>query len=682
MKRVGIDVGGTFTDVVVVDEETGLTTCHKAPTDRYQPADGIMAAYSSVNVAGSDISHVRVGTTLGLNALLTRSGPLTGLLTTAGFRDVLEIRRTHRERLYDLDEKIAPPLVDRPFRLEIAERIGAEGEVVVPLDEDSVRRAWATLRDAGVTSVAVSFLFSFKNPAHERLARGVIEREGGAEYIFLSSDVLPVVREYERTSTVTTAAYIAPVIGDFINDLESKLTSAGVQAGRLSVLTNSGGSMSSEGVARMPIPTLMSGPAGGVTAARWLAREEGISQVLTLDMGGTSCDLSGIQDDVPDERLDMRIAGLDVAYPTFDIHTIGAGGGSIAWIDSGGALRVGPRSAGSTPGPACYGRGGTLPTVTDANLVLGRYGSATQLGGYMSLDLESARRVIDVEVAEPLGLTIEEAAAGIIRLVNSNMMNAARAISVERGRDPREYALVPFGGGGPVHAVDIASELRMSMVIIPQFPGCTSAFGATIARARKDALRSVNLMMDDAECSNVNETIRSLHGAVRDSLSREGYEAESVTCEVIGAMRYRGQAHELSISHEGLVCTEGSLKALRRRFIDSHALKYGHSFEDVPVELVTLRVTGFGPDDFPSIRWNWGAGHEDTSFETRPVWIDAKHGWVETPVIDRQSLRVNEPREGPLIINQDDATTLVPVGWSVTSRGSGSMVITHNGIGG
>ena len=337
MKRVGIDVGGTFTDVVVLDEDTGVTRCVKAATDYDQPADGIMRAFDAAGVDGREVSHVKLGTTLGLNALLTRTGARTGLLTTAGFRDVLEIRRTHRDRLFDLDETVSPPLVPRRWRKEVVERIDCNGDVVVPLDPESVRAAWRELRGAGVTAVAIAFLFSFRNPAHEQEAARIVREEGGAEAIFCSSDVLPVLREYERTSTTVTAAYVAPVIRGFVGELAGRLAERGVPDGRLSMMTNSGGSLAARTAAGAPIPTLLSGPAGGVAGARWLARTVGLDHVLTLDMGGTSCDVSGIQADVPDERLDMRLAGLDVAYPTFDIHTIGAGGGSIAWIDGGRA---------------------------------------------------------------------------------------------------------------------------------------------------------------------------------------------------------------------------------------------------------------------------------------------------------------------------------------------------------
>ncbi len=676
MKRIGIDVGGTFTDVVVLDEVSGRTRCFKSTTDYRQPADGILRAFDAAEVDGADISHVKVGTTLGLNAILTRRGAPAGLLTTAGFRDVLEIRRTHRERLFDLDESIPEPLVPRRWRKEVLERVDAEGRVVHPLDEDDVRRAWRQLRADGVTAVAVAYLFSFRNGQHERRTRDIILEEGGADVVFLSSEVLPVLREYERTSTTVTAAYVAPVVRNFVAELAGALEVRGVIPGRLSVMTNSGGSLAAEVAAAAPVPTLLSGPAGGVAGANWLAGQLGYDNVLTLDMGGTSCDVSGVQEGSPDERLDLTLGGLDIAYPTFDLHTIGAGGGSIAWIDTGGALRVGPASAGSTPGPACYGRGGTHATVTDANLVLGRYSEGTPLGGSLNLDLPAARAAIAAEVAEPLGISVERAAAGILRLVNANMVNAVRAISVERGRDPRDYALVPFGGGGPVHALDIAEELDVGTVIVPPFPGCTSAFGAALARPRRDALRSVNKAIGSLAAAEISRTVRTLTDDVYRLLAAEGIDQEAVGIEVSANLHYQGQAHELTVRHEGSVVTSASLERLGEAFASLHARQYGHSFDDVPVELVTLRVTGSGLQPTPEVFWDWASVQTGDDAGTRPVYFESVDDFVGTRVVGREALQPGTALVGPAVIHQEDATTLVPPGWRAEQHKTGNLIVT------
>jgi N-methylhydantoinase A len=680
VKRIGIDVGGTFTDVVVLDEQTGITRAFKAATNYDQPADGILEAFDAAGVHGSDVSHVKIGTTLGLNAILMRRGASTGLITTQGFRDVLEIRRTHRDRLFDLSESIPAPLVPRRWRKEVGERVSSTGDVVTALDEESVRHAWRELRQEGVTSVAICFLFSFRNPTHERRARDIVLEEGGADAVFISSDVLPIIREYERTSTTVVAAFVAPVVHGFVNELAERLAERGVDEGRLAVMTNSGGSLAARSASQAPIPTLLSGPAGGVSGARWLADAVGYDHVLTLDMGGTSCDVSGIQFGVPDERLDMRIGGQDIAYPTFDLHTLGAGGGSIAWIDAGGALRVGPGSAGSSPGPASYGRGGTLPTVTDANLVLGRYSVDTPLGGSLILDLDEAREAISREIAIPLGVSVERAAAGILRLVNANMVNAVRAISVERGRDPRGYALVPFGGGGPVHSMDIAEELGITTVIVPPFPGCTSAFGATLSPPRRDALRSVNRDVSTLHPDELSSVVSVLVDEVSGLLQREGYGDEEISFELWGNLHYRGQAHELAVRHEGVHVSEESLRRLATGFSAAHERQYGHSFTDVPVDLVTVRVTGIAAQSTPHVVWDWGHVPDVGDHGTRPVYFELQDEFIETAVVDRGSLAVGDGVTGPAVIYQSDATALVPPGWTAHVHESGNLLVRKDEV--
>lgn len=676
MKRIGIDVGGTFTDVVVMDEESGRTTWFKTPTSYDDPSAGIMQAIRASTVPGPEMSHVKLGTTLALNAILTRTGAATGLLTTEGFRDVLQIRRTHRKRLFDLDETVPDPLVPRDLRLEIPERVDHRGNIVRSLDEDAVRVAWRSLRERGVTSLAIAFLFSFENPAHERRARDIVLNEGGAECVYLSSDVLPVHREYERTSTTVTAAYVAPVVRNYVASLSRELQDEGLEPGRLAVMTNSGGAMGAAAAGRSPVPTLLSGPAGGVTGTLWFARQAGLHNVLTLDMGGTSCDVSGIQDGVPDERLDMEIGGLDVAYPTFDIHTIGAGGGSIAWLDSGGALRVGPASAGSEPGPACYGNGGTQPTVTDANLVLGRYSPDHLLGGTLALDEAAARDAIDRTIATPMGLSVEQAAAGIVRIVNAHMANAVRTISVELGRDTRDFTLAAFGGAGPVHAADIAAELSIPRVLIPPLPGCTSAFGAALSRSRRDGLRSVNRPVDDVEALDLTTLVDGLHKQVVEELGEEGYDADEIDFEVWMNLHYRGQAHDLGVQHDGLTVTSTTLDRAVQHFHDLHAQAYGHAFDDVPVELVTLRVTGVGHSTDPDISWGFADQvPADDSLERR-VWFEVIDDFTPAAVVDRAHLGPGEHVSGPAVVHQPDATVLVPPGAHAAALANGSLLIT------
>ena len=678
MKRIGIDVGGTFTDVAVLDEDSGATSWFKTSTDYDNPAEGVLRVVAAACGADDSVSQVKLGTTLGLNAILTRSGAATGLLTTRGFRDVLEIRRTHRKRLFDLNETVPEPLVPRNRRIEITERVSTAGEVVTPLDEDEVRRAWRQLRSRGVTAVAVVYLFAFENPVHEQRTKEIILEEGGAEVVLTSTDVLPVLREYERTSTTVVAAYVTPVVGGYLADLEAKLVENGYGEGRISVMTNSGGAMAADMASRAPVPTLMSGPAGGVAAAKWLAGRAGITSLLTLDMGGTSCDVSGIVDGVPDERLDMEVGGIDVAYPTFDIHTIGAGGGSIAWIDSGGALRVGPQSAGSTPGPACYSRGGTRPTVTDANLVLRRYDAGTLLGGSLTLDADAARASIEEHIASRLGVGVERAAAGILRIVNAHMVNAVRTISVERGRDARQFALGAFGGGGPVHATDIARELHIPTVLIPPFPGCTSAFGAAISVSRQDILRSVARDVDELDVGHLRDQLESMAAEARAALAAEGHPGDRMRTEVWFNYRYAGQAHDLAVP-----MSDGDLDAARlagsvKDFHRLHEQLYGHSFQDVPVDLVTMRVAGFAVPDDPEMWWDWDRTVRGGLDSSREVYFEETDEFIEAQVVDRVQIDAGQRLDGPAVVHAVDSTTLIPPGWTAVAHSTGSLLITRD----
>jgi N-methylhydantoinase A len=685
MRRIGVDVGGTFTDVVVLDEASGSTSWLKVPTNEREPAAGVLDALAAAEVPLEEVSHVKVGTTLGVNAVLTRMGACTGLITTRGFRDVLEIRRTHRARLFDLDERIPEPLVPRDRRLEVRERIDADGALVEPLDEEGVRVAWRRLREQGVSSLAIVFLFAYENPVHEQRAREIVLREGGTESVFISSEVLPVHREYERTSTTAMAAYVAPAMRAHMAELDERLQARGLAPGRLSVMTSSGGVLGSDAVAATPVPSLLSGPAGGVAGAQRLAQEAGIEDVLTLDMGGTSCDVSGIVGGQPDEKLDISIAGLAVSYPAFDIQTIGAGGGSIAWIDPGGALRVGPSSAGAHPGPACYGLGGSEPTVTDANLILGRYDPSAPLGGVLALDAELAREAVERSVARPLGMSVERAAAGIVRIVNAHMEGAVRTISLERGRDVRDFTLVAFGGAGPVHGADVARELGIERILVPPCPGCTSALGAVAADARHDFVRTIARQVRDVRAEALRETVDSMGSQAQAALAREGFRAAETVLELWLDLRYEGQAHELSVR-----CPEAFLAAPAQapafatvlveavgRFHRLHERLYGHSFPDMRVELVNVRVTGHGILPSPAMWWDWSQTRAPAlrTDAPRAVYFHEVGDFMETRVLRRREIEPEQEIAGPAVIHQLDATVLVPPGMVAVAHPSGSLIL-------
>ncbi len=708
MIRIGVDVGGTFTDVVTLDEANGRTRWLKVLTNEGHPADGVLEAIAASGVPLAEVSRVRLGTTLGVNAVLTRTGALTGLITTEGFRDVLEIRRTHRVRLFDLEERPPDPLVRRDLRVEVAERMDADGTVVRPLDEEGVRTAWRALRAQGVRALAIVFLFAFENPEHERRAKEIVLEEGGAETVFTSSEVLPVHREYERTSTTALAAYVAPAIESHVAELSERLRQGGLASGRLSIMTSSGGVHGAEALRENPIPSLLSGPAGGVAGARRLAAEAGLKDVLTLDMGGTSCDVSGIVGGVPDERLDAEIDGLAVSYPTFDIKTIGAGGGSVAWIDAGGALRVGPRSAGSEPGPACYGRGGDEPTVTDANLVLGRYDPEIPLGGRIELDPERAREAIARYVAEPLGMSVERAAAGVVRIVNALMAGALSTISLERGRDVRDFTLVAFGGAGPVHACAVGAELGVGGILVPACPGCTSALGGVTADSRHDQLCTIARRVWEVSEEVLSAVAEDLADEAREALAREGFAKGEMDFELWLGMRYEGQVHELGILRPlngGPVLT-----GVVEEFGALHERLYGHSFEDVTVEVVNLRVTGYGRVKSPEMHWQWEAtevlrdpaasrepaslrdpaSHGETASHGfalrrrgsgahgqahRQVYFEETGDFLETAVVRREDVAVGATVQGPAVVHQLDATVLVPPGLTATAHPSGSLLL-------
>ncbi|MBV9231961.1 MAG: hydantoinase/oxoprolinase family protein, partial [Chloroflexi bacterium] len=532
---VGVDTGGTFTDIVLLQD--GKFKVHKILSTPDDPSRAILQGLSQLDVLG-DLSVLVHGSTVATNAVLERKGVRTGLITTSGFRDVLEIGRQTRPKLYDLRVQKVPPLVPRALRVEVIERLNERGEVIVAFDEDSLKAAIAALQAADVEAVAVSLLFSFTNPTHERK---VIEQARAAGfYVSASSEVLPEFREYERTSTVVLNAYVGPLIDRYLARLEQGIP----QQTALRIMQSNGGSISGVTARREAARTLLSGPAAGVVGAAFVAEASGIAQAITIDIGGTSTDVALISGKIT-ETTDGKIGGYPIKLPMIDIHTVGAGGGSIAWFDLGGALRVGPVSAGANPGPAAYGQGGSEATVTDANVVLGRLIPEAFLGGTMSLDTERARAAIN-SIAERLDSTPEEAALGIIRIVNANMEAAIRVISVERGSDPRNFALVAFGGAGPLHACELAAALRIPRVLVPTVPGVLSALGMLVADTLKDYVRTVMIPAEKAQ-EAVTSVLAELENQGRSDLLNEGIPAERIVLERYLDLRYVGQSYELIV---------------------------------------------------------------------------------------------------------------------------------------
>jgi N-methylhydantoinase A len=671
MRRLAIDIGGTFTDVVAMDPDGGLGYA-KALTTYPDPADGLFKGIAKIG--GGRAGYLGHGTTLATNALLTKTGTRVAIVTTRGFRDVLEIRRTHRNTLFDIYEEVPEPLVPRDARFEVTERIAVDGSVVTPLSIPDIRGVASQIRDGRFDAIAICFLFSFANDEHEQRARDVLREEIPeiADRIVVSAEILPLHREYERTSTTVVSAMLMPLLREYLRNLEARVHQADA-ADTLLIMQNTGGLVSPQRAADLPVLTLLSGPAGGATATAFLGGLWNERRLLALDMGGTSTDVSAVVDGAPDTRLDFKIGEHDLSYPSIDIHTIGAGGGSQAHVDPHGRLTVGPESSGSTPGPACYGRGGEIPTVTDANLVLGYLDPGDALGGEIDIDRSAAERAIRTQVAEPLGLTIEEAALGIMRIVNSNMMHALRFVSVERGRDPRDYALVPFGGAGPIHGVSLAGELGIGRVLIPPIPGCNSAMGILAADLRHESVRAIHRPLGGMDAGSLREAIAEMSDEVKRQLREEGIPPRRIKIQALADLRYEGQAYDLGIPVPSGKSLEERLAA---RFHREHRRRYGHALTDERIEVVNARVTGVGLTDKPSLGGEHGEAVDLAAAQAGKRRITTEDGEsMEVPVFRRDALAPGAALPSPCLVVQSDATSYVPPGTKATVDRIGCIAV-------
>jgi len=656
---VGVDTGGTFTDIVLLRD--GTFKVHKILSTPDDPSRAILQGLSEIT-ALEDVTVLVHGSTVATNAVLERKGVLTGLITTAGFRDVLEIGRQTRPKLYDLRVQKIPPLVPRSLRVEVIERLNERGEVLVALDETSVGAAIAALREASVEAVAISLLFSFTNPAHERF---VTEQARAAGlYVSASSEVLPEFREYERTSTVVLNAYVGPLMDRYLGRLEQGIPERTL----LRIMQSNGGSISSVTARREAARTLLSGPAAGVVGAAFVAEASGFQQAITIDIGGTSTDVALIDGKIT-ETTSGKIGGYPSRMPMIDIHTVGAGGGSIAWFDVGGALRVGPASAGANPGPAAYGRGGSEATVTDANVVLGRLIPEAFLGGGMSLDVEAARKAVSV-IAERLDASLEEAALGIIRVVNANMEAAIRVISVERGCDPRQFVLVAFGGAGPLHACELAEALRIPRVLVPTVPGVLSALGMLVADTLKDYVRTIMLPAEEAQ-PVVSSTLAELEELGHADLLREGIAVEQMVLERYLDLRYKGQSYELVIPFEGEV--EQSVVS----FHAAHEQRFGYNDPGEHIQVVNVRLKARGLSSHPQMERHELVKQDATPMAHRTVIFAGSTGSMAplAPVYDRTTLLPGMELTGPAIITQYDTTTVLPPTWQMRVDEVGNLII-------
>ena len=661
---VGIDTGGTFTDLVLCELTTGKYAYHKLPTTTADPAqavlDGLAEILDPALIPRDQVEFVVLGTTLATNAVLEGKTARTGMITTAGFRDILELARQRRPHYFNLDVLKPTPPAARDCRIEVTERMAHDGSVVTPLAEDEVRNAVLTLHGKKVEAIAICMLHSYANPAHEQRAREIVKQMWPAAYLCTSSEVLPEFREYERFATTTVNASLMPVMDRYLERFERGVAELGIAVAPR-VMQSNGGAVTPGAVRRVPVNTFFSGPAGGVVGCVGLGAELGIEDLITFDMGGTSTDVCLIRAGEPAKKDLREIAGFPVRTRTIDIHTIGAGGGSIARVDAGGLLKVGPQSAGAYPGPAAYGRGGARPTVTDANVVLGRLNPRALLGGRMAMYPDRARQVIKNELAPRLKVGVVRAAAGVIEIINVNMMGAVRVISVEQGEDPRDFTLVAFGGAGPLHAADIARNMGIRKVLVPPRPGLLSALGLLHADVRGDFSLTRLVMAAPQNLSVINAGFDELRGRGTGWLRGEADTAARAEYSWLIDLRYLGQNYELSLAVKDGRLDAKSLARLIRRYHARHRESYGYDMPGQPVETVSLRLVVAVERPAPTHEKHHPVHGtmKDAVIERRKVWFP-ETGFVTTPVYDRDRLPADCRITGPAIVEQMDTTTVVP----------------------
>lgn len=677
MYRVGFDVGGTFTDFTMLEEDTGATRYFKVPSTPHDPSEAIGTGLAHLIEAHAidpkTIRHLGHGTTVATNMVIERRGALTGLITTKGFRDVLEIGRQMRPHLYNYDVVRPTPLVPRELRIEVNERVLSDGTVLKPLDEAEVEAAARSLASAGVGAVVICFLHSYRRPDHERRAAEIVRRILPTAYVSISSDVLPEFREYERLSTTVLNAYMGPRMGSYLERLLSRVEALGIGA-ELDTVHSNGGLMSVTTVREVPVRTCVSGPAAGVVGAAEIGRTANFPNLVTFDVGGTSTDVSVIVEGRPLFASDRLVADYPVKTPMIDIHVIGAGGGSIAAIDDAGGLKVGPRSAGAVPGPVAYGRGGTEPTITDANIVLGRLDPVTLLEGRLPVDAAAARAAIASKVAEPLGLSVEEAAYGILRIANANMSRAIQSVSTERGYDVREFALFAYGGAGPLHACDLAKDCSIRTVIIPVEPGTLCARGILLSDITMDFVRSELSLATPEAWARARATLEDIRIEATAWLDREGVAADSREVRVMIDARYDGQNFEVMVPIAEVNST--SVDDLVELFRERHFQEYGYNVDTRPVEIVNCRAQAIGR--VPKIRQEppIPVAGLDMVRDHRKVYFGPEFGWVETNIYRRSQLAPGKSFAGPAIIEEMSSTTVVQPGQTISIDRVGNIIVS------
>lgn len=665
-QRIGVDIGGTFTDLVVLDEATGAVITTKALSTPRDLLEGVLRCVDQAGARLADCRLVIHGTTIGINALIEGKGARTGLVTTEGFRDVLEIGRGNFLKMYDVLYRRPAPLVPRGRCLEVPERLGARGEVIRPLDEAAVRAAAARLAEDGVESVAVAFLFSYRDPAHEQRAAAILAEALPQASVSASHQITQEWREYERTSTTVVNAFIRPVMDRYLGAFDRALAERGF-AGQVLVTQSNGGAFSLEAARAKPVHTMESGPAAGATGCASLSRALGADRLIAFDMGGTTAKCAIVDHGLVRTTDEYHVEGHPLRIPVIDIKEVSAGGGTIAWIDAGGALTLGPKSAGAEPGPVCYARGGTEPTVTDANVALGRIDAARFLGGTMPLDAPAAARAIDEQLGAPLGLRRDEAAAGVVRLADVKMALAVRSITTERGLDPRDYALVAYGGGGPLHAVAIARELGIPRVVVPPSPSTFSAWGMLATDLRHDLVRTVLEPFEGTTAEWADARYREMQREIEGILPPLG----SPVMHRAADLRYLGQEHTVAVTVGDLA----EWSTLRARFDEAHERAYGYAASDVPVQLLNLRLTVVFPLEHPRLPDLAAAAGTPVPFETRKIYSMVAREPAEHRVYARERLHAGQRIDGPAAIEEAGTTTIIDVGDALTVEPHGCLVI-------
>jgi N-methylhydantoinase A len=666
---IGVDVGGTFTDLILVGPD-GTPRIAKVPSTIDNQAFGVLAAIAETGAALTDVDVIVHGTTTTTNALLERKVAKVGLITTKGFRDVLELGRRTRPAAYGLKGWFEP-LIPRELRLEVVERMNAAGDIVRPLDEDGMRDACRALLEAGAEALVIHFLHAYINPAHERRAAEIAAEIWPNDYVTMGHAIVSEYREYERGTTAAVNAAVQPVLHRYITRLTDELSAQGYGHDLL-VMQGNGGTVSARVVSEAAVNTVMSGPASGVMAAARTAGEAGYPNVITYDMGGTSCDVGLIRGAIPQVSSELELEyAMPIHVPMVDVHTIGAGGGSIAWIDDAGLLQVGPESAGAQPGPVCYGRGGTRPTITDANLALGRLNPAALLAVDNPVTLEHVREVIVQEIGAPLGLDADAAASAILRIANTRMAGALRMVSLARGHDPRDFALFAFGGAGPLHAAALARELGVPKVIIPARPGITNAIGGVVADVRHDYVNTVNAPLETLDMGLVEKTLLGQVDEGRRAVERERVTVEALSYVYAAEMQFQGQSHILSIPLPG---PDVSREALRKLFEEAYFARFAVELPDIGAVLVNLHTAVIGRRASADLALLAPGGGSGAPAAHRGVWYEG--GWAETPVWRREDLPAEARLEGPAIVEQLDTTLVLEPGCTAQADAAGNLIVS------